>query len=392
VDANVTGDPGDARLAVVLAATGGAGARTVVVGPLVAGSHRYRRDLAGCDGGCRLSGVAVTRPGVGGAGMSVVVRLDAIATRSGVLAAGFDKPGRWRVNGPRSAGATVTVQAGPALAVTAAATGPGDAFVEYVDTPDAVPVILAGPTPADDPAAGDFTFPGLGDNPQSFVVIDREAVLPRVGRRAVLFDLDQAVRAAERSSPLSDNSRLRYEVWAAGSAPADLAERLAAAGVVVLSQTSLVAEQERLGRAAPALGLRLYLLAGLAAMVLALVAVVLGTVVGGRSRWDEWAGLRVAGVPAGALRRALVREYLHLLGVPLGVGVAVGVGAAALMLPGVALVAVGSTSPDAGLALGPGALVDAIVATGAGLAGVVAAMLVLVRRATPDRLRQGVAG
>src|SRR4029453_6745717 len=114
-------------------------------------------------------------------------------------------------------------------------------------------------TPADDGTADQFTFPGLGENSQRFAVVGREEVLPRVGLRAVLFDLDYAVRSAQAASGLSDNSRLRDGVWATGAAPADLSARLAPAGLQIFGQQSIAAERDRLSRGAPALGLRLYL-------------------------------------------------------------------------------------------------------------------------------------
>ena len=87
------------------------------------------------------------------------------------------------------------------------------------DLPAALPVALAGAAPNDDIDAAQFTFPGLGENAQRFSVVSRSTALPRVGTRALLFDLDYAVRAAEKGSGLSDNTRLRYEVWAVGVGP-----------------------------------------------------------------------------------------------------------------------------------------------------------------------------
>jgi hypothetical protein len=205
----------------------------------------------------------------------------------------------------------------------------------------------------------------------------------------VLFDLDYAVRAAQRSSTLSDNTRLRYEVWATAAAPADLASRLAGRGVEILGEESIVAERERLARGAPALGLALYLIAGLAALALAIGAVLLTAYVGAQGRRYELAALRVAGVRPWQLRRALLREYLHLLGLPVLVGLLTGVAGAALMLPGIPLVTVGTSLGEVTYEPGLGALPVAVAAP---LAGLVLAVLVvqrLVGRATPDRLREG---
>jgi ABC-type antimicrobial peptide transport system permease subunit len=252
-----------------------------------------------------------------------------------------------------------------------------------------IPVALTGPTPDDDPTAPEFTFPGLGDTPQRFSVSERYPSLPRTGERALLFDLDLAVRAAQSGAGLSDNTRLRYEVWANDAAPADLAGRLAAAGLQILGDESIAAESDRLARGAPALGLGLYLIAGAAAVLLAVGAVLLTTYIGGSTRRYELAALRVAGVRPGVLRRGLLREYAHLLGLPFLVGLAVGIAGAALMLPGIPLVTVGSAVGEFRYVPGPGALPVAVGATLLGLAFAIVAVLRQVRRATPEQLREG---
>ena len=252
-----------------------------------------------------------------------------------------------------------------------------------------IPVALTGPTPNDDPAATDFTFPGLGDMPQRFTVVDSYPSLPRTGERALLFDLDRAVTAAEAGSGLSDNTRLRYEVWAGPAAPADLSPRLAASGLQILGEESIAAERDRLARGAPALGLGLYLIAGAAAVVLAVGAVLLTAYIGASTRGYELAALRATGVRPAALRLGLLREYAHLLGLPFLVGLAVGVAGAVLMLPGIPLVTVGTATGEVTYVPGPGALPVAVAATLVGFGLALVAVLRQVRRATPDRLREG---
>jgi len=390
VDAIAQGPTGGSRLAAVVAPAGEP-VRTVSLGTLVEGSHRYRATVPGCAAGCRLLGLSITRA-LGADAIAAVVHVEAIATRQGTLATRFDDAGRWRANTSRSPGATVQVQPGPLLRVQVNSTNPGDVVIEYVDTPDIVPVVVAGPTPADDPDAAEFTFPALGEVPQRFAVVGREGALPRAGGHALLFDLDYAVRSAERSSALSDNSRLRYEVWATADAPADLSSRLAAAGLQILGEQSIAAERDRLARGAPALGLRLYLIAGGAAVALAVGAVLLTAYVGAQTRRYELAALYVAGVRSRVLRRALLREYMHLLGLPFLVGLAAGIAGAALMLPGIPLVTVGSATGEITYAPGLGALPVAVGATLIGLLFAVLVVLRLVRRATPERLREGGVG
>jgi hypothetical protein len=251
-----------------------------------------------------------------------------------------------------------------------------------------VPVIVAGRTPADDEAATAFSFPGLGEGSQRYRVVGHVAALPRALGRALLVDLGTAVAAAQRASGLSDNSRLRYEVWAGDGAPADLGARLANAGVAVIDEDSVAAEEAHLAAGAPALGLRLALLAGAVAVALAVGAVLLTAYLGARIRRYEFAALRATGVRARTLRRAVAREYVHLLVVPGLAGLAVGLAGAVLLLPGIPLVTAGVT----GAVVMPGrplALVGAVVLTVLGLGLAVVAVLRLVGGATPERLREG---
>jgi hypothetical protein len=380
---------GGPRLAAVVAAPGEP-ARSVDLGPLTAGERRYRATVPGCAGGCRLVGLAVTGRGTGVNPFGGDIRVRALIAGSTRLAAGFDVDGRWRVGGagtgPRG---SARVTPGDTLLIRLDPPATADVRVEYVDTPDRLPAAIAGATPADDPAARDFTFPALGDATQLFTVVDRAPTLPRAGARAVLFDLDYAVRAAQRGSTLSDNTRLRYEVWANAAAPPDLDRRLADAGVRVLDGQTIAGERDRLARAAPALGLVLYLLAGGAAMVLAVGAVLLTAYVGAHTRRYELAALRVSGVRPRLLRRGLVREYAHLLLAPVLAGLFAGLAGAALMLPGMPVVTVGAALGDLTYQPGPGALPAALIATGVLLLLVMVAVLRLVNLARPERLREG---
>ena len=376
------------RLAAVVAAPGEP-PRTVALGTLSKGLHEYRAALPGCTGGCRLIGLSVGRTLAGSDPMNVSLSVRAIASGGTAIGAGFDQNGRWRTVPERAPQAQVNLHPGTALGLDASSTDPGDVVVYYVDTPPSLPAVLAGRVPADDAHAATFQFPGFGEQPQPFAVAARADVLPRAGVHGLLFDLDYAVRSAERTSSLADNDALRYEVWATDGAPADLAARLHGAGLEVLRTESLAGTVDQLGRRAPALGLWLYLLAGAAAIMLAFGAVLLTAYVGVRARLYELAALRVAGVRARVLRRAVLREYRLLLGAPLLVGGAAGIAGALVMLPGIPLVTAGTPVGPVAWHPGPGALPVALAVTVLGLGFAVLLVLRMLRRATPDRLREG---
>lgn len=382
----VTGlSPAPVRLSAVVSAPGEP-PRTVTLGQLAAGQRAYRAGAPGCRAGCRLLGFAFSRASGSPAPYAAEVAVLAVRSNDGELAGGFDSPGRWVV---RESPATVSVNPGTQLRISVSSSSPQDVIVDYVDTPAALPAVLAGAVPAEDTRATEFAFPGFVDEPQSFTVATRAARLPRAGGHGLLFDLDYAVRGAERRGSLADSAELRYEVWSAADAPADLGARLGAAGVQVLRTESIDGELDHLARRAPALGLRLYLLAGAAAVALAVGVVVLTAYVGVHGRLYELAALRVAGVRRALLRRGLLREYTALLVMPLVVGFAVGAAGALLMLPGIPLVTVDTPVTDLTWRPGLGALPLAAAVTGLGLLLTVAVVLRMLRRATPDRLSGG---
>src|SRR5262249_4796732 len=118
----------------------------------------------------------------------------------------------------------------------------------------------------------------------------------------------------------------------------------------------------RLAGGAAALGLRLALVAGGVAVLLAVATVLLTTYLSARPRRRELAALRSAGVRRSALRRALLRGYGHVLGLPFVVGTLAG-------LAGVFLT-------SAAVPARPQVLVLALAAT---LAGLGVAMLGVLR-------------
>jgi predicted lysophospholipase L1 biosynthesis ABC-type transport system permease subunit len=159
--------------------------------------------------------------------------------------------------------------------------------------------------------------------------------------------------------------------------------------VQVLHTETIDGYLDQLARRAPALGLWLYLLAGAAAILLAIGVVLLTAYVGIRARLYELAALRVTGVRAGQLRRALFREYRALLGLPFVVGLAAGIVGAIVMLPGIPLVTVGEPTGSFTYEPGLGALPIAVAVSLLGLLIAVLMVLRLLGRATPARLRDG---
>ncbi|HET8662551.1 MAG TPA: hypothetical protein VFM55_26715 [Micromonosporaceae bacterium] len=375
------------RLGAVISAPGEP-PRTVPLGLLGQGPRTYRGAAPECRTGCRLLGLALGRGVSGGTVYQVTLAVRGIRSGGADLDTRFADPQAWRPAAGEPPG-RVTTRPGAALSVSVTSDDQREVLIQYGDTPAILPAVLAGAAPADDPAAAEFDFPGFAEQPQPFTVAASAVRLPRAGTHGLLFDLDYAVRVAEHTASLADSTQLRYEVWAGPDAPADLGARLSAEGLQVLRTESVAGVRDQLSRRAPALGLRLYLLAAAAAVALAVGVVVLTAYIGADGRLYELAALRVAGVRRTLLRRGLLQEYSALLGMPLAVGFAVGAAGAVLMLPGIPLVTVDRPAGDIAWRPGPGALPLAVAASLAGLLVTLAVVLRMVRRATPDRLREG---
>lgn len=305
------------------------------LGDLKAGQKDYAATLPACKpgSGCRLVGLALGRVGALTGAIRATITVHDIRSGATSLPLRAGDAGAWKNAADRNATAKVQVAPGDKLTLAIESSGPGDVVVSYLDTPARLPVVVAGT-----PGAGQFDFPGLGGVPQAFTQIAKEARVPRAGANALMFDYDLAVRAGSVSTGLSDVATLRYEVWAAAGAPAGLDRKLADQGVRVIRTQTLQGELEQLGRRAPALGFRLYLLAGIAAAALGLGVLLLSLGLGARERRAELDALRATGVRARWLRTSVRRERFATLAMPLLLGLVAGLGSALLMLPGVPLV------------------------------------------------------
>ncbi|MFD0560174.1 FtsX-like permease family protein [Stackebrandtia endophytica] len=363
--------------------------RNMLLGPLEEGRSRYSADLIGCFTGCRLIGLGVARYPGDFSDISFALTVESVRDVDGEVPVLGD--GQWHPTGTTPDNVTFDIDAtesGLSLAATAADVP--ELIAEFQVAPAPLPAVLAGPAPYDDPAATRFRFPAAHGKPQHFEVVDTASVVPRGGTRALLVDLEYTERIAETFIDLSIKSDISYEVWATQAASVDLAERLESAGLTVLSTDSRLDQLDRMSRQPPALALRLYLLAGAAALVLAVGAVALTSAAGSRSRRDDDAALRLSGVPDSVLRRSMISEYGHWVGLPLVTGAVTGLIAAWLVLPSIPLITSGAGAGPVEYRLGstwvPGALAAAVAAL-----LVTVAMVWRSRRrgATPDRLRGG---
>lgn len=360
--------------------TAGQTRQSIDLGRLKSGSHEYIAEVP--EG--TLAMLKLLRTDVGGeSGSGTVTVLKISSARGEAPIGGKDA---WQAVVP--AGTTVDLMGDSQLTARISA-GPGaDVRLARLRAPKALPVLLTGTVPAQEiDADGAWPFIAFGNQPQQFTAARTDALVPGAAGHGMLVDLDYGLTGTADilASPAPEGD-VFYEVWAGPDAPADLARRLSEQGIQIRSSQSLTGFTDRLGRAAPALALRLYALGGVVAVLLALGIVLLAVRVGAEQRRYGLAALLVAGVPERALRSGVRREFLTLLGWPSAVGFAVGVVSAVLMLPAIPLVATGVVT-EARWQPAPGALAGVAAACLACLLLALPVAVRLVRQATPDLLR-----
>lgn len=278
---------------------------------------------------------------------------------------------------------------GAALSLSSRSDGT-DLAAQRADVPAYPPVLSAGDVPGSllysvvpsvDPRRL-LDAPGPTGLTRTFFAAGSVASVP--GARAPLVLM--ALRDLELDGEL--DPAVLQQLWLSSDDPARLAAltaELRRNDVEVTGSTTVTAVAAALGRQGPGAALRLAVVAGVIALVLAACVLAVSVATSGRVRARDLAGLRAVGVPGSVTRSAAVREQL--------VVAAVGVLSGALLgAVGVALTltrrAPGQPSPDLVAAVAPASA--AVVACAALLCGV---CLLLGRRlsgsAVPGLLREG---
>ncbi|GAA3454903.1 hypothetical protein [Dactylosporangium matsuzakiense] len=251
--------------------------------------------VPGCRSGCRL----VTFELAGGRAVELQ-RLDADG-RAVITPDVFADPGRWRT-GAGNVAATVSMRSYDGrLALAAVTPGlsklPVDGRLYVVDAPVPLPAAVAGrPPAADQRGTGAIDLFGGRAVPVEPIAAP---LLPGVGTHGVLVDLEYADRIAG-GAPRAE----RQQVWLAPGAPADVTDRLRAAGLTVVGEDSVTAADARQARFGPAAADRYGLLMGGLALLAAAIALLVIAAVQRRARGEEFVALRRQGVPAAALHAA----------------------------------------------------------------------------------------
>jgi hypothetical protein len=198
-------------------------------------------------------------------------------------------------------------------------------LLNSVNRPDPMPALAPGPMVAGRGRL--FQGVGLDGGALTVRIVAPVAAVPGAPANGFIVDRQYAELAANQNFPQAEQ-----QVWLAAGAQSLIEPRLSAAGVRVTSATSAAAAAALLARQGPALASVLFLADAAAAALLAAGAAILGLYLSARRRRYEYAALAASGVSLRTLRRAVLIELAVVLGFGALVGIAAGLGAAALAL------------------------------------------------------------
>ena len=220
----------------------------------------------------------------------------------------------------------------------------GFAAITPAATPDVVPVVVTEDTPSPRArragsgnaiAYDDDVVAGVALNGQAAPVrvVARAHALPLVGSVGELGDLETSL--VEFEPP--PGAVVLPELWAAPGTPQSMLDAVEQAGIALTPVATLDDRLAELRGDAFSLGLRLFLIVGLATLLLAIFGVFASAVLQSRWRSYEVASLRVVGVTQRSLLRASVLEYVVMLGLAVALGLASAWLAVRLVLPSISL-------------------------------------------------------
>lgn len=364
--------------------------RYLDLGRLRAGQHTYRARFACAD--CTLTSFVVEREFGDSYPVRVALTVDQVTFGGHQVDLGPSTQEAWQVSTEQSFFTSAVVRPGPPLTIVDRESY-ATLEVRRGDVPALTPALMAGSLsrmfrgrPGD--PASPRVAPDLSGGEHFYRVVGRLAQVPRSGPRGVITDLRSLIGASPPGGLTTT-----YDVWLADDDPARearLRRQLNDHGLQVLSRDTTGDHVSAFADEGPALALRLAVLAGVVAVVLAAAVLVVGVATSGASRARDLAGLRLVGVPSSTVRRASVREHLVVAVLGVVAGTVLGLVAAQAALPDIPLFA----TPDRRTPLVLDPAWAAVAVTAAGSLVLLCAVSVAVGRAlaaaaVPARLRDG---
>jgi putative ABC transport system permease protein len=320
------------RLQVSVSSLNGLGDAVIELGELQNRSVTYRQRIAVCQEGCRIDGIGFARTGSSPVTAEVVLQ--------GMRATGPDRevlpvaqladPNSWRAS-PEVG----LAQAPDGLRLNFAASVSVSSliWIKPASTPDPIPVAVAGGR------LGDDVISGLDARPMLITNAENLPVVPQLGRRAVMVDLEYADRMT-----MNAGLGTTPQIWLNAAAPPDILDRVSAQGLSVVDDVRSDQLRRRLEQQGPALALGFHVLAGALAVLLGAGALVLAAAVDRRRRVEDLSALRTQGLRPGPAGQAMLWTYPALVAVAVVIGLLVG--AIAWLVTGWALPLAGPYPPD----------------------------------------------
>jgi putative ABC transport system permease protein len=352
LDLTVTGfDPAKfVTVGIVVGST--AGDEVLPLGDIRNGRHTYGRDVDVCRPGCRVQAIQITE---GGGNRDI----------TGTITIHSPTAAQWRANSPAALRPDGTVDLAAVNGIESSL------LLRPVSTPAALPAVVAG-------AGNDDPIPGLDRAPIPIAPVDRVTAVPGAGAPATMIDLDFADRLATDGSPSAWN-----QVWLNDKAPADVLDRLSAAGLVITGDVKASDVQASLDEQGSALALIFAVIIAVLAAGLAAGALVLAGTVDRARRVEDLTALRAQGLSRRALRQATLWTYPALVAAAVLAGLVIAL--LTWWLTGWALPLSGITPPPLPLPGWPRPWVLAVVTVVAG--GALAGVAWLTGRRTLSAIR-----
>jgi putative ABC transport system permease protein len=268
--------------------------------PLEPGKPFTLRAAVDCLGGCQLLRLGIGREPLDQAGVQGNLTISKFASddRPSIP---LGSPDDWKpLRELESDQGSVVAQSGGALTLALKSLG-NDQFLQHASVPPVVPALV---TPEFHWTDGSTTSPAIDGTPMTLSRIDHlRGPVNRYPDRTAVVDLETTRRLAGSV----DEGGTDYELWLNADGVAHLntiIDQLGKAGYAAELADRRADRIASYGRSASALALQLTPVVGIAGWALALVVLLLTVVTSWRSRAQDYASLRITGVPAGTTGRA----------------------------------------------------------------------------------------
>jgi hypothetical protein len=303
--------------------------------------------VSGCQDGCSLEQLSIS-----GSSSSVTDASGRLTIAS--IAADGDNPGDWRL-ADASAWRPARPYAESGLSPVRVDTGTGGLELQLsgepavvrlttTDIPDEPPLVATDASAldrADESAENGVAGASILGARTPMQLAGRAKALPLVGSNGGLSDLTAALREyGDQSTDVTITQLL-----VARDTPASVLAKVRELGVPLTDRRTQAEELDLLRSDAFSLGWRVFLLVGVLTLLLAFLGVLALALVQLPWRSYEVAALRVVGVRRRDLRRAIVAEYVALLGMAVVGGALAAVASLLLVLPSLDIGAVEDFDP-----------------------------------------------